>query len=163
MKGVWKKRNFLSTYPSLHCTNNLSVDVQSQKNVQAQIPYTSGPTLWIGQYIATTKNGQVIWKVNGNINSIPNTIALYFSIVLLIFLRFLGDGHFMLVFASMSLWSNTVFNLIIAYVLINAGWVLSELWNRPVNFIINMNSLHGFWSLASNEASWSRSILACQK
>ena len=45
MKGVWKKRNFLSTYPSLHCTNNLSVDVQSQKNVQAQIPYTSGPTL----------------------------------------------------------------------------------------------------------------------
>ena len=47
MKGVWKKRNFLSTYPSLHCTNNLSVDVQSQKNVQAQIPYTSGPTLWI--------------------------------------------------------------------------------------------------------------------
>ena len=52
MKGVWKKRNFLSTYPLLHCTNNLSVDVQSQKNVQAQIPYTSGPTLWYLQRIA---------------------------------------------------------------------------------------------------------------
>ena len=46
LSKLTKTTNLLTVSKRPPCTNNLSVDVQSQKNVQAQIPYTSGPTLW---------------------------------------------------------------------------------------------------------------------